>query len=299
VTELVTPSTNPAPAPAARTKAVKARGNGAIVALGLPLVLIAAACLLAPWLGLPDPRAQDLNASQIPPAWLSGGDWSHPLGTDQLGRDVLARLLSGGVLTFVLAIAGVLAGAIPGIALGLVAGYRRGWVDVAVSRLVEAQLALPFILLAIAIIAARGRSLPVLVLVLAMVGWAQYARVIRAEAMSLREQPFILGLRFAGAPTRRIMLAHILPNVAGTVTVLATLQLGTIILAESALSFLGLGVAAPDISWGAMLSEGRDQLTSAWWIAAFPGLAITVVVLLVNLLGDALRSRFDPKKKRF
>jgi peptide/nickel transport system permease protein len=299
MTELVTPATPRVGAPPTKIKAAKARGTGAIIALGLPLVLIALACLLAPALGLPDPEAQNLSVGQSPPAWLGGGDWAHPLGTDQLGRDVLARLLSGGVLTFILAFAGMLAGAIPGIALGLLAGYRRGWVDVVVSRLIEAQLALPFILLAIAIIAARGRSLTVLVLVLAMVGWAQYARVIRAEAMALREQPFIMGLRFAGAPTWRIMLAHILPNVAGTVTVMATLQLGTIILAESTLSFLGLGVAAPDISWGAMLSEGRDQLTSAWWIAAFPGVAITVVVLLVNLLGDAFRSRFDPKKKRF
>ena len=278
---------------------VKARGNGAIVALALPLVLIAVACIVAPWTGLPAPDAQGLSRGISPPAWLAGGDWAHPLGTDQLGRDVLSRLLAGGVLTFVLAFAGMLAGAIPGIALGLLAGYRRGWTDAIVSRLIEAQLALPFILLAIAIIVSRGRSLAVLILVLAMVGWAQYARVIRAEAMALREQPFILGLRFAGAPSWRIMLAHILPNVAGTVTVLATLQLGTIILAESALSFLGLGVAAPDISWGAMLAEGRDQLTSAWWIAAFPGATITLVVLLVNLLGDALRSRFDPKKKRF
>ena len=298
MTQLAAPPTPPA-SPRASGRAVKARGNGAILAFGLPLVLIAAACLLAPYLGLPDPETQNLNVGQTPPAWLAGGDWAHPLGTDQTGRDVFSRLLQGGVLTFVLAFVGMLAGAIPGIGLGLLAGYRRGWVDVVVSRLIEAQLALPFILLAIAIIAARGRSLTVLILVLAMVGWAQYARVIRAEAMALRERPFIMGLRFAGAPTWRIMLAHILPNVAGTVTVMATLQLGTIILAESALSFLGLGVAAPDISWGAMLSEGRDQLTSAWWIATFPGLAITLVVLLVNLLGDALRSRFDPKKKRF
>jgi peptide/nickel transport system permease protein len=132
-----------------------------------------------------------------------------------------------------------------------------------------------------------------------MVGWAQYARVIRAETLALRQQPFILGLRFAGAPAWRIMLRHVLPNLSGTVTVLATLQLGTIILAESALSFLGLGVAPPNMSWGSMLAEGRDQLTQAWWIAAFPGVAITVVVLLVNLLGDSLRSRFDPKKRKY
>lgn len=275
------------------------KGNAAIIGLGLPLVMIAVLCAIAPWLGLPDPQAQDLAATLTPPAWVDGGSWAHPLGTDQLGRDILARLLAGGVLTFTLGITGVVAGAIPGISLGLVAGYRRGRTDLVISRLIDAQLALPFILIAMAIIAANGRSLVVIVFVLALVGWAQYARVVRAEAMALRERSFITGLKIAGAPTWRIVLRHILPNVAGTVTVLATLQLGTIILAESALSFLGLGVSPPSISWGAMLAEGRDQITLGWWIAAFAGLAITIVVLLVNLLGDALGTRFDPKRKRF
>ena len=277
----------------------RAKGNGALVGFGLPLVAIAVLCVAAPVLGFADPEYQDLAATLTPPAWLAGGSWAHPLGTDQLGRDILARLLAGGVLTFVLGFAGVIAGAVPGVLLGLVAGYRRGWSDRIISRLIDAQLALPFILVAMAIIAARGRSLTVLIVVLALVGWAQYARVVRAEAMAIRERPFITGLKIAGAPTPRIVLRHILPNVAGTVTVLATLQLGTIILAESALSFLGLGVAPPNISWGAMLAEGRDQITLGWWIAAFPGLAITIVVLFVNLLGDALGTRFDPKKKRF
>jgi peptide/nickel transport system permease protein len=265
----------------------------------VPLAVIALISFLAPLLPVPDPNEQDLSAAVIPPAWLDGGSSAHPLGTDQLGRDILARLLYGGQLTFLIAFAGMLAGGVPGILIGLAAGYRRGRVDAVVSRLIEAQLALPFILLAMAIISSSGRSLWILVIVLALTGWAQYARVVRAEALALRERPFVLGLRVAGASHGRIMLAHILPNLVGTATVLATLQLGTIILAESALSFLGLGVSAPDISWGAMLSDGRDQLTEAWWLAAFPGLAITAVVLLVNLLGDALRSRFDPKKRRF
>ncbi|WP_406724634.1 ABC transporter permease [Streptomyces sp. GD-15H] len=277
----------------------KARGTGSVIAFGVPLLLIALVTLLAPLLPLPDPNAQDLAKALRPPVWLDGGGWDNPLGADHLGRDVLSRLVYGGRLTFVIAACGMVAGAVPGILLGLLAGYRRGWADAVISRLVEAQLALPFILVAIAVIAARGRSLPILVLVLALVGWAQYARVIRAETLSLRERHFVLGLKCAGVPTWRIMLNHILPNVAGTALVLATLQMGTIILAESALSFLGLGVIAPDISWGAMLAEGREQLALAWWIAALPGLAITVVVLLVNLLGDSLRSRLDPKKRRY
>ncbi|MDR7084840.1 peptide/nickel transport system permease protein [Arthrobacter ginsengisoli] len=275
------------------------RGSASILAFGVPLGLIALVTLLAPLLPLPGPNVQVLSAALRPPVWLPDGTWSNPLGTDQLGRDVLSRVVYGGQLTFIIALSGMVAGAVPGILLGLLAGYRRGWADAVISRFVEAQLALPFILLAIAIIAAQGRSLTILIVVLALVGWAQYARVIRAETMSLRERPFIVGLRCAGVPTWRIMLRHLLPNLAGTATVLATLQMGTIILAESALSFLGLGVVAPDISWGAMLADGRDQLTMAWWVAALPGLAITVVVLLVNLLGDALRSRFDPKKRSF
>jgi peptide/nickel transport system permease protein len=275
------------------------RGTGSVIAFGAPLAGIALIALAAPLLPLPDPNAQVLSEALKPPVWLEGGDWNSPLGTDQLGRDVLSRLVFGGQLTFIIAFAGMAAGAVPGILLGLFAGYRRGWADTVISRIVEAQLALPFILVAIAVIAANGRSLPVLVAVLALVGWAQYARVIRAETLSLRERPFVLGLRCAGVPTWRIMFSHLLPNLAGSATVLATLQMGTIILAESALSFLGLGVVAPDISWGAMLSDGREQLTLAWWVAMLPGLAITAVVLLVNLFGDALRSRFDPKKRSF
>jgi peptide/nickel transport system permease protein len=277
----------------------RARGGLAVLALGLPLAAIAAVCLAAPLLPLHDPQLQVLSNALVPPAWLEGGTWSHPLGTDHLGRDVLARILHGGRLTFVIAIAGMLAGAIPGTLVGLLSGFYRGVVDGVLSRLVEAQLALPFILLAIAIIAARGRSIGVLVSVLALIGWAYYARVVRAETMSLRERPFVLGLRCAGVPTPRILFQHLLPNLANTVLVLTTLQMGTVILAESTLSFLGLGVVSPQISWGAMLADGRDQISQAWWIATLPGLAITIVVLLVNLLGDAMSSWLDPKKRRY
>ncbi|MGI5242236.1 ABC transporter permease [Dactylosporangium sp. CA-139066] len=281
------------------TGAVRARGIGSVLAFGIPLAVIGLLCLFAPLLPLHDPGRQVISDALQPPAWMAGGAWSHPLGTDHLGRDVLARVAYGGQLTFIIALAGMLTGAIPGTALGLISGFYRGWPDAVISRLVEAQLALPFILLAIAVIASRGRSLGVLIAVLALIGWAQYARVVRAETLSLRERPFVLGLRCAGVPTWRILTNHMVPNLVGTVLVLTTLQMGMVILAESALSFLGLGVVAPQISWGAMLADGRDQLTTAWWIAAFPGLAITVVVLLVNLLGDAMRSWLDPRKRRY
>ncbi len=278
---------------------VRRASNRSLWLMGLPLVLLGLVVLVAPLLPLVDPGLQDLRARLIPPIFLEGGTWEHPLGTDQLGRDLLARIIYGGRLTFVIAIAAVLFGSVFGTLLGMIAGYRRGWMDTVIARVVDAQLALPFILLAIAIIVSRGRSLTVLVAVLAIISWAQYARVIRAEALSLRERPFILGLRAAGASSTRIILRHVLPNVGGTVLVLATLEVGTMILAESALSFLGLGVVSPDISWGGMLAGGREFIQDAWWVVAFPGIAITFVVLSINLLGDALRARYDPRKRTY
>lgn len=264
--------------------------------LATPLGVIVALALAAPLLPLPDPGQQDLAARFQAPVWDTG-DWAHALGTDHLGRDVLSRLLHGARLTFAIAIAGVLLAGGVGTVLGIVAGYRRGWADHVVTRLVDAQLALPFMLLSMAVIASSGRSLAVLVLVLATYGWAQYARVLRAETMSLRTRPFILGLRSAGASTTRIMVAHIMPNVTNTFLVIATFEVGTMILGEGALSFLGLGVVSPQVSWGLMLAEGRDHLARAWWVVAFPGLAIATVVLLANLLGDALRVVYDPRHR--
>ncbi len=281
------------------TRTIRRSGNRSLWLMGFPLLLLGLLVVAAPFLPLADPGLQDLRARLIPPIFLEGGTWEHPLGTDQLGRDLLARVIYGGRLTFVIAIAAVLVGSVFGTLLGMIAGYRRGWIDTIISRVVDAQLALPFILLAIAIIVSRGRSLVVLVAVLAIISWAQYARVIRAEALSLRERPFILGLRAVGASPIRIILRHIFPNIGGTVLVLATLEVGTMILAESALSFLGLGVVPPDISWGGMLAGGREFIKDAWWVVTFPGIAITSVVMSINLLGDALRARYDPRKRTY
>ena len=274
-------------------------GRRALWWFGLPLALLAALCFLAPLLPLDDPNMQDLRGRLTPPSWQSGGSFDHVLGTDQLGRDILARLLFGGRLTFIIAAAAVGVGSIFGTLAGMIAGYRRGWIDTVISRVVDAQLALPFILLAIAIIVGRGRSLIVLVGVLAIISWAQYARIIRAQTLSLREKPFILGLRAAGASNTRIILRHILPNVGGMFLVLATLEVGTMILAESALSFLGLGVVSPDISWGTMLAEGRDYIQDSWWLVTLPGIAITFVVLWINLFGDGLQAIYDPRKRSY
>lgn len=273
-------------------------GTAQVWRMAVPLGLVVLLALLAPVLPLADPNAQSLATRFQAPVWETG-DWTHVLGSDHLGRDVLARLVYGARLTFAIAVAGVVVAGIVGAALGIVAGYLRGWTDVVVTRLVDAQLALPFMLLAIAIIASRGRSIGVLVFVLATYGWAQYARVLRADTLALRERAFVLGLRSAGASPARIMLAHIVPNVTNSFLVIATLEVGTMILGEGALSFLGLGVVAPQVSWGLMLAEGRDYLNRAWWVVMFPGMAIALVVLLTNLLGDALRTAYDPRKRTY
>lgn len=267
--------------------------------LATPLVVLAVLSFLAPWLPISEPSAQDLQNRFQPPFWMDGGSFSRPFGTDQLGRDIFARIIYGGRLTFMIAFAAVLFGSLFGTLLGMLAGFLRGRADAAISRLIEAQLALPVVLLAMSVIASAGRSLTVLVLVLAVIGWAQYARVVRAETMALRERPFILGLKAAGAPTWRIVLRHIFPNIGSTFLVLTTLEVGAMILAESALSFLGLGVVEPDVSWGAMLADGREFLRDAWWLVTIPGIFITLVVLLVNLLGDVLRTTYDVRKRTY
>ena len=271
------------------------RGRGAALGFGLPLVALLLLTAGADLLPLSDPNLQDLSSSLLAP----GVNAAHPLGTDQLGRDMLSRHLYGARLSILIGVVAIVLGAILGTALGLIAGYYRGIADVVVSRLIDAQLAIPFVLLAIALITSHGRSLTILLVVLALFSWAQYARVVRAETLALRERPFVLALKAGGVSGPGILLRHLLPNQGGTVLVLATLQLGAVMLAEGALSFLGLGVVSPDISWGAMLADGKDQIVYAWWIAALPGLAIFLTVLLVNLLGDALRSILDPRRKRY
>ncbi len=276
-----------------------AKGRGAVILFGVPLAVIVLLAVSANVLPLQDPNKQDLANALLAPSFSPKASLHHFLGTDQLGRDVLSRMVYGARLSLLIGFVGMFAGALPGIILGLVAGYYRGAVDAAVSRLIDAQLAVPFVLLAIAVVTTHGRSVAILIVVLALFSWAPYARVIRAETLALREQTFILGLRSAGLSSARIVFWHILPNEAGTAFVLANLQMGSVMLAESALSFLGLGVAAPGVSWGAMLADGRDELVGAWWIAAFPGVAITITVLLVNLFGDALRPILDPRQRRF
>jgi peptide/nickel transport system permease protein len=234
--------------------------------------------------------------SKLPPAWLASGDVRFVLGTDELGRDIFSRVLYGAQISLLVGFAAVaLAGAL-GITLGLVAGYFRGLVDDVIMRLADIQLALPQILLAIAILVVLGPGLQNVVLTLAVTGWVTYARVVRGEVLSLREKEFVQAARCIGVSPMSIMFRHILPNVMGSIIVIASFAVAGTILAEAALSFLGLSVG-PDVpTWGGMVAAGRDQIiTGQWWIYSFPGLAIMLTVLGINLIGDWLRDYLDPR----
>ena len=259
------------------------------------LVVFFLMAVFAPVLAPFDPTAADLSQRMDPPtlSWLGLG--SHPLGTDQLGRDILSRIIVGSRLTMLVATAAVLLGGVFGVFMGLVSGYFGGWTERIVMRLADVQLAFPLMLLALIIVAVMGPNLRNLILVLALTSWVRYARIVRGEVLSLREREFVISARAIGANAWWIILFHILPNVMTPALVVGTLELGRVVIMEAALSFLGLGVQPPDPSWGRMLADGRTYMTSAWWLATFPGVAILLLCLSVNLVGDWLRDYFDPK----
>jgi peptide/nickel transport system permease protein len=272
------------------------RGGGWLGLIGGALLLgLLLLALLGPWLELPDPTRTNLRARMLAPTLSLAGLGAHPLGTDQLGRDILARIVAGSRVTLAVAGAAVVLGGILGTLLGLIAGTLGGWTDRVLMRLVDIQLAIPLMLLALMVVAALGPSLENLVMVLALVSWVRYARIVRGQTLAVREREFVLSARAIGASTPRIILVHILPNVLTPAVVVATLELARVIVLEAGLSFLGLGVQPPFPSWGRMLAEGRTYIASAWWIITFPGLALMLTVLAVNLLGDWLRDRLDPR----
>ena len=262
------------------------------------VVLVVVAALAAPLLAVTDPVEQDLSVALKPPGWLEDGSWAHPLGTDHLGRDVYSRLVYGARVSLTISVLAALLGAAVGVAAGLAAGYLGGRLDMVIMRVVDLNLAFPLILLALAVVALLGANLRNLVIVMAITTWMIYARVVRGVSLSLREQEFIQAVRALGAGDTRIVVRHILPNVAAPILVIWTLEVARVILMESALSFLGLGVPPPTPTWGRMLAEGRDYLTVAGWIAVFPGLAIMVTVLGINFLGDGLRDLLDPRLRQ-
>ena len=267
--------------------------------LGLAIVAATVvAAVVAPALAPADPVRNDLLARLTPPVWLPGGSWEHPLGTDTLGRDVMSRLLYGARVSLIVGFSAVVVAGVLGLALGLVAGYYGGRLDDALMRLGDVQLAFPALVLAVAVLAVVGSGLGTIVVVLGVTGWVTYARIARGEALSLRHREFVEGARALGAGDVAILWRHVLPNVLPSITVVATFSIARTIIAEASLSFLGLGLPPPAPSWGAMLDEGRNYLTTGWWLALFPGLAILAVVLGINVVGDWLRDTLDPRVER-
>lgn len=268
----------------------RAGSFGFVVVVAFVLVALAAP-LVAP----DDPVRTNLRQRLAPPMAHVQDHAPSVLGRDQLGRDILSRIIYGSRVTLVVGATSVILGGVVGIALGLLAGFYGGWVERVLMRLVDVQLSLPMMLLALIIVAVLGPSLQNLVIVLALTSWTRYARIVRGEVLSLREREFVLSAVAAGARANRIIVHHILPNVMSAAVVVGTLELARVIIMESALSFLGMGVQPPAPSWGRMLADGRSYMASAWWLATFPGLAIMILVLGVNMLGDWLRDHFDPR----
>lgn len=268
------------------------RGRTAFVVGGILLVLALAAAGLS-FVIEDKVYAQDLTARLQPPAWHDGGSWSHVLGTDSLGRDVLARVLGAVRISLEIGVLAVLLGSALGVWLGMVSGYFGGVLDAAVMRFADAVLAIPIVLFALTIIAVVGGGVRNLVLVIAFTQWMTFARTARGETLVLREMPYAMAARSVGCTHPQILARHILPHLIPSAIVLATLSISTAVLLEAGLSFLGLGVQPPDPSLGAMLTEGRQHIANASWLAIYPGTALFLIVLGVNLFGDGLRSYLD------
>ena len=261
----------------------------------LVIVVMAFIAIFAPVLTKYDPTSVDLAVRLKPPMPFKGSTSEHILGTDALGRDIAARLANGARVSLLVGIVAVFISGVLGVSLGLVTGYFGGWFDDVLMRLADVQLAFPFILLMLAVLAVIGPGLWNLILVLGVTGWVTYARVVRGQVFSLREKEYIIAARSIGSSSLRIIFLHIMPNVLGPVIVIASFAVASTIVAEASLSFLGLGVKPTTPTWGMMLSDGREYIRSAWWLTTLPGLALAITVLGINLLGDWLRDVLDPR----
>ena len=251
--------------------------------------------ILAPLISPHDPKESDLARRLQPPSFFKGGDWRYPLGCDQQGRDILSRIIYGSRISIFLGVVVVLASAAIGTFLGLLAGYYGGKLDSIISTVVDILLAFPFLIFAIALMAATGPGIVNIIMALIYKGWVPFCRLVRGDVLAVKELEYVEAARAFGAGNLRIMLKEILPNVFTPVLVLAALNVATVIIIEASLSFLGLGVQPPTPAWGSMVDEGRIYLLNAWWVSTFPGLAIMILVLCVNLLGQSLRDALDPR----
>ena len=264
--------------------------------LGLVIIVtVLLMALLAPYIAPHDPENVELALRLKPPFWLEGGSFEYPLGTDSLGRDVFSRIIYGSQKSLFVSFTSTIISSVLGVSLGMIAGYFGGHIDSVISRLGDIQLAFPLILLSIAVISVLGSSTLNLIIVFGIANWVVYAKVARGAVLSIKEKEYVEAARSIGCSKSRIILLHIFPNIFASIIVIATLSLAGIIISESSLSFLGLGVPPPKPTWGGMLSEGRQYMYDGWWLATFPGLAIAITVLGVNLFGDGLRDAYDPK----
>jgi peptide/nickel transport system permease protein len=280
-----------------RRRSRKIRLDPAYFAAAFVVLLIGAA-IFAPWVAPFDPLQGDVLSNLAPPSLDDSTGPRHLLGTDMLGRDVLSGIIYGARVSLIVGLASVAGAGLIGSTIGILAGYFRGLLDELMMRLVDIQLAFPFILLAIFIMYVLGQGLGNVVVVLVIATWPLYARIARAEAMRLRDAEFVQAAHALGATHRRILLRHILPNATPPLIVIATSAVPQMIIFEAALSFLGIGLPPSEISWGSLLAAGRDYLEQAWWIATFPGLAIMTTILSINVLGNRLKQRLDPRSRR-
>jgi len=272
--------------------------NRVALIAGITVIGFVGIGLLAPMIAPHEPNMQHPESIRVPPFWYDGGSVEYALGTDSLGRDILSRMIYGARISILLGVAVVLITLIFGTGLGMAAGYFGGRMDSIMSRVVDTLLAFPFLIFALAIMAATGPNLIALVAALAFKGWVDFYRVARGDAIAARTSDYVTAARGVGASTPYILFREILPNIVPPLIVLATLRMATIIIAEASLSFLGIGVPPSIPAWGTMVSDGRADIASAWWIATFPGLAILLLVLCVNLFGEGLRDVLDPRMRK-
>ena len=268
-----------------------------LIPFAVLLVALIIPSLFAQYMSPHHPTQGQFSERLNPPAWQEGGSWKNILGTDKQGRDQLTRILHGAKYVLLVSITVIAISGVVGVSLGLIAGYFGGRYDMIIMRGVDIALSIPAILLALAIVAARGPSFGTVIFVICVILWSRYARQVRGEVLSIKNQDFISRAQVAGASSFRIIVRHVFPNVVNSIVVLATLQVGFVILLEASLSFLGAGIPRPTPAWGLMVADGRDLVVTAWWVSFFPGMAISLVVLSLNLMGDWLRDRLDPKQR--
>lgn len=274
-----------------------ARTPMSIIVMGSLLIAFVVVAVFAPLLAPFDPTRQSLILRLRPPGSAGPQGMTYLLGTDDLGRDLLSRVIYGARASMFVAVASVFVSLLIGSALGMLAGWRRGWVEIVIMRFVDVMLSIPAILLAVLAVAVAGPGFQTLILVLGLTRWPRYARVAYAQTLQVATLPYIRAAELAGASATRLLLRHVLPNIAGPLLVVATAEFGLMILFEAGLSFLGLGIQPPTPSWGTIMSAGRQYIERAWWLTVFPGGCLFLLVLSVNVLGDWVRDRLDPRAR--